>query len=103
MIDTIQILILIPFLSGVLSRLLIPPVVIAVVVAVAISFVLSATRIGLVGIQSYQPFADNFAGIAFTVGINAAFAVCGVRTTSAFYSGLRETSDLHNKPALDNP
>ena len=89
------ILALIPFLAGVLVRILVAKSFVAGVLGVASGLVLSAIKLGRIGFQWDQPSVDTIPVIIFFVVIVAGFSTAGVLSVSAFYSGYRRVTETN--------
>ena len=97
----ISVFALIPFLAGVLVRIMIPHTLLSGILGALSATALSGTKLffeggwGNFGNASLLPILPEI--IFFTVIISA-FAIVGVRSASAYYSGLAEGIETrHNK------
>jgi hypothetical protein len=94
----------IPLLAGVLVRILLPQKLATYCLAIVLGFVLSGFKLYLLEITGPDSIRDIDPETIFAFIWAGAFSVVGVRTASAFYSGIRDrTSDRAQQPSDGKP
>jgi hypothetical protein len=96
------ILALIPFLAGIVARILIAGPFLGGLLGATLGLVLATIKLARIGFRWDQPLLEILPGIAFFVVIVSGFSTAGVLSASAFYAGYHKAIETEHKESRDS-